>query len=53
MPHPLALQELIRRHPLLCLKGAWQIARKLRRGQIVTLFPDIGERYLSTKMWDE
>jgi cysteine synthase B len=35
------------------LYGAWQIARQLRRGQIVTLFPDIGERYMSTKMWDE
>jgi len=35
------------------LYGAWQIARKIRRGQIVTLFPDIGERYMSTKMWDE
>jgi S-sulfo-L-cysteine synthase (O-acetyl-L-serine-dependent) len=35
------------------LYGAWQIARRLRRGQIVTLFPDIGERYMSTKMWDE
>ncbi|HXG20744.1 MAG TPA: cysteine synthase family protein [Methylomirabilota bacterium] len=35
------------------LYGAWQIARRIRRGQIVTLFPDLGERYMSTKMWDE
>jgi cysteine synthase B len=35
------------------LHGALQVARKTRRGQIVTLFPDIGERYMSTKMWDE
>lgn len=35
------------------LHGVWQIARKVRRGRIVTLFPDIGERYMSTKMWDE
>lgn len=35
------------------LHGAWQIARRVRRGQVVTLFPDIGERYMSTKMWDE
>jgi S-sulfo-L-cysteine synthase (O-acetyl-L-serine-dependent) len=35
------------------LYGTRQIARRLRRGQIVTLFPDIGERYMSTKMWDE
>jgi S-sulfo-L-cysteine synthase (O-acetyl-L-serine-dependent) len=34
------------------LYGARQIARRVRRGQIVTLFPDIGERYMSTKMWD-
>jgi cysteine synthase B len=33
--------------------GAWQVARKARRGRIVTLFPDIGERYMSTKMWDD
>jgi len=35
------------------LYGAWQIARKMRRGQIVTLFPDTGERYISTRLWDE
>jgi len=35
------------------LYGAMKVARKIRRGQIVTLFPDIGERYMSTKMWDE
>jgi cysteine synthase B len=35
------------------LYGAQQLARTIRRGQIVTLFPDIGERYMSTKMWDE
>ncbi|MBM4256100.1 MAG: cysteine synthase family protein [Deltaproteobacteria bacterium] len=34
------------------LYGAWKIAQTLRRGRIVTLFPDIGERYMSTKMWD-
>ncbi|MEW6298886.1 MAG: PLP-dependent cysteine synthase family protein [Thermodesulfobacteriota bacterium] len=35
------------------LCGVRQIARTLRRGQIVTLFPDTGERYISTKLWDE
>lgn len=35
------------------LCGVRQIARKMRRGQIVTLFPDVGERYISTKLWDE
>ncbi len=35
------------------LHGAWQIARKVRNGRIVTLFPDTGERYFSTSLWDE
>ncbi|MCS6926725.1 MAG: cysteine synthase family protein [Candidatus Binatia bacterium] len=35
------------------LCGVRQIARTLRRGRIVTLFPDTGERYISTKLWDE
>jgi cysteine synthase B len=35
------------------LYGAWQMARKMRHGRIVTLFPDIGERYISTSLWDE
>jgi len=35
------------------LYGAARMARQIRRGQVVTLFPDIGERYMSTKMWDE
>jgi cysteine synthase B len=34
------------------LYGVWKVAQTLRRGQVVTLFPDIGERYMSTKMWD-
>lgn len=34
------------------LYGAWKVAQTLRRGHIATLFPDIGERYMSTKMWD-
>lgn len=34
------------------LYGAWQIAQQVRRGRIVTLFPDIGERYSSTSLWD-
>lgn len=35
------------------LCGVQQIARTLRRGRIVTVFPDTGERYISTKLWDE
>jgi cysteine synthase B len=34
------------------LYGARQIAQQVRRGRIVTLFPDIGERYSSTSLWD-
>lgn len=34
------------------LYGAWQIAQRIRQGRIVTLFPDIGERYSSTSLWD-
>lgn len=32
--------------------GVQKIAHALRQGRVVTLFPDIGERYMSTKMWD-
>jgi cysteine synthase B len=34
------------------LQGAYQVARVARRGRIVTIFNDIGERYFSTGMWD-
>ena len=34
------------------LYGAWKIAQQVRQGRIVTLFPDIGERYSSTSLWD-
>ena len=34
------------------LYGAWKTAQQLGRGRIVTLFPDIGERYSSTSLWD-
>ncbi len=33
------------------LHGAWKTAQQLGRGRIVTLFPDIGERYSSTSLW--
>jgi cysteine synthase B len=31
--------------------AALRLARKLRSGTIVTLFPDFGDRYLSTNLW--
>ncbi|MFQ5873520.1 MAG: PLP-dependent cysteine synthase family protein [Dehalococcoidia bacterium] len=34
------------------LKGAYEVARKARKGRIVTIFNDLGERYFSTGMWD-
>ena len=34
------------------LAGVRQIAKKVRQAKIVTLFPDLGERYISTKLWD-
>ena len=33
------------------VQGAYEIARRDRSGQIVTIFNDIGERYFSTGMW--
>jgi S-sulfo-L-cysteine synthase (O-acetyl-L-serine-dependent) len=35
------------------LKGALEVARGLRAGRIVTVFSDLGERYFSTRLWDE
>ncbi len=32
--------------------GAYEVAKDARRGNIVTVFNDIGERYFSTGMWD-
>jgi cysteine synthase B len=34
------------------LHGVWQVARRIRKGRVVTLFPDLGERYFSTQLWD-
>jgi len=34
------------------VQGAYEVARQARKGKIVTIFNDIGERYFSTKMWD-
>ncbi len=32
--------------------GAYEVAKRVRAGKIVTIFNDIGERYFSTGMWD-
>jgi cysteine synthase B len=33
--------------------AALQVARRLRSGVIVTLFPDSGDKYLSERFWDD
>ena len=33
------------------LRGAYEVAREVRDGCVVTIFSDIGERYFSTGMW--
>jgi cysteine synthase B len=33
--------------------AALQVARNVRRGVIVTVFPDSGDKYLSERFWDE
>ena len=35
------------------LKGSVDVARESPKARIVTVFSDLGERYLSTGMWDE
>jgi len=34
------------------LYGAYQVAKREKTGTIVTLFPDIGERYFSSGLWE-
>ena len=34
------------------MKGVYDIAREIRKGLIVTIFCDLGERYFSTRLWD-
>jgi cysteine synthase B len=34
------------------LAGAYHLAKELKKGVIVTLLNDIGERYMSTRLWD-
>jgi cysteine synthase B len=34
------------------MKGAIELAREINEGLIVTVFPDTGNRYFSTQLWD-
>ena len=34
------------------MQGAYEVAREVREGRILTIFNDIGERYFSTGMWN-
>ncbi len=34
------------------MKGAIELAKEIREGKIVTIFPDTGSRYFSTQLWD-
>jgi cysteine synthase B len=34
------------------LQGVYETARRIQEGVIVTLLNDIGERYMSTALWD-
>ena len=34
------------------LAGSIEIAKKMKQGNIVTIFPDRGEKYFSTPLWD-
>lgn len=34
------------------LQGVYETARRIRKGIIVTLLNDIGERYMSTRLWE-
>jgi cysteine synthase len=33
--------------------AAWRVARRIRNGVIVTIFPDSGNRYLSEEFWND
>jgi cysteine synthase B len=35
------------------LSGVYQIAKREKRARIVTLFPDLGERYFSARLWED
>jgi cysteine synthase B len=35
------------------MSGVYQVAKRIERGVIVTILNDIGERYMSTRLWDQ
>lgn len=35
------------------MAGALEVAKRERKARVVTLFPDLGERYFSTRLWDQ
>jgi cysteine synthase B len=51
--HRLGLEEglLLGQSSGAALLAALQVARELREGTVVVLFPDFGDRYLSTNLW--
>ena len=34
------------------LQGVYETAKRIRKGTIVTILNDIGERYMSTRLWE-
>lgn len=34
------------------LQGVYELAKRIRKGTIVTILNDIGERYMSTRLWE-
>ena len=34
------------------MQGVYETAKRIRKGTIVTLLNDIGERYMSTRLWE-
>jgi len=34
------------------LHGVYETAKRIRKGTIVTILNDIGERYMSTRLWE-
>jgi cysteine synthase B len=35
------------------IQGAFEVAQELKEGVVVTILPDLGERYLHNRFWDE
>lgn len=33
--------------------GAFEVAKKLKKGLVAVIFPDFGDKYLSTRLWEE